>query len=170
MEPFSRVNRVSLPVGYFKRIVNPATTPNLRRRKYVYHYESVNGGIERARSASTDGIESRFSILTVNSKLVDRKNLNKYLKKVMSRDYTREELKYLLKYVVNSMGGSLDDGNLLTILIMMSKLELRDGLLLDSLLPHLHKMDDFSKITGMCPGISKHLRNAIFHSIHVYCC
>ncbi|UVC49571.1 hypothetical protein MACK_003410 [Theileria orientalis] len=92
-------------------------------------------------------MENRFSILKVNSKLVDKKNLNKYLKKVMSRDYAKEEMKYLLKYMVNNMGGSLDDGNLLTILIMMSKLEIRDTLLLDSLLPHLYKMEDFSKIT-----------------------
>ncbi|UKJ88428.1 cysteine desulfurase [Theileria orientalis] len=154
----------NLPVGYFKRIVNPANNPNLRKLKYVDHDGNSNRGVERSRCVLTDGIESTFSILKVNSKLVDKKNLNKYLKKVMSRDSTKEEMQYLLKYIVSNMGGSLDDGNLLTILIMMSKLELRDSLLLDALLPHLYKMEDFSKIadcllySGMMFGTNEGLK------------
>lgn len=101
----------------------------------------------KSRSLSTD-LDSKFTILKVNSKLVDAKNLNKYFKKILKKSFKKEELRFLLNYTVNNMPQALDDVNLLTILIIMSKLDIRDQLLFNSILPHLYKISDFNKIIG----------------------
>ncbi|XP_953680.1 uncharacterized protein TA16290 [Theileria annulata] len=98
-----------------------------------------------SRTVSTD-LGQKFTILRVNSKLVDAKNLNKYFKKILKKSVKREEFRYLLNYTVSNMPQALDDLNLLTILIIMSKLDIRDQLLFNSILPFLYKINDFNKI------------------------